>query len=313
MKGMAFHSAARRDCRSFALLTVLWCIGIMMVTVMGLLAYVSLQLSEDLSRAKDARARDLAFSGLAYGLHPLMPRNDASLDQDLDGGHYKVTVQSEGARLNLNRLLVQGRTDVLLRLWVNWGLSADAAQALNDSLQDWIESGDGKRLNGAKQADYAALGHPELPPGRPFQSLEELPQVIGFAAVMDLNPSWRDYFTLWSDGNLDMNEASPDAIAAVCNVGIDVAQSYVSARDPDGVVGSTNSVRWGSVSAACSALGIPSGQVRFVSSLLSVTSTIWRVESQGTFGDHHHTVRAVATRNASAATTSPTYYLWQEF
>ncbi|SDU06627.1 Type II secretory pathway, component PulK [Verrucomicrobium sp. GAS474] len=321
-----FRSSARRG---FALLTVMWCVGIMMVTLMGFLAYVSLQLTEDTSRSKDARARTIALSGLALGLHPQMPRNDDLLAQDFGGGSFRVTVVSEGSRLNLNRLLVQGRTDVLLRLWVLWGLSPDAGQAVNDALQDWIETGDTKRLNGAKQADYAALGFPDFPPGRPFQSLDELPQVIGFDKIIALKPDWRNYFTLWSNGTLDLNEAPPDLIAAVCNVGIDMAQSFVSARDPDGVVGSVNSVRWSSVSDACSALGMPQGLVRTVSSLLSVSSTIWRIESEGILGDHHHTIQVVATRavgtsgNASTGTTTststtgtgtaPTYYLWQEF
>jgi len=304
----------RRRERAFALLTVMWCVGIMSVTVLGLLSYVSLQMSENVSREKDARARQIALSGLAYGLQPLMARDDALLAQDLDGGSYKVTIYSEGGRLNLNRLLVQGRTDVLLRLWILWGLSPDAGQALNDCLQDWIEPGNTKRLNGAKQADYAQRGEPDFPPGRPFQSLDELPQVIGFAALAALKPDWRNYFTLWSAGYLDLNEAPADLISAVCNVGIDEAQNFVNARDPNGIVGSRFGTHWQSVSDACAALGMPAALTATVSSLLAVTGSIWRIESDGILGDHRHTIEVVATRSTAATSTNgPTYYLWQEY
>jgi type II secretory pathway component PulK len=249
------------------------------------------------------------MSGLAMGLHPSIDRHDPLLDEKTGEGEFQVAIDGENGRANLNRLLLSGHADVLERLWIEWGLSSDEAQSLNDCLQDWIEPTDLKRLNGAKQADYAKLGHPEYPPGRPFQSISEATQVIGFGKVMKLKPDWRDFFTLFSDGALDLNEAPADLIAAFCDVGWSQAASFVTQRDPGGVKRSPNGIHYDSVQAACAALGMPSLDVERNGPLLTVDGRVWRIASTGIVGDHRHTIVVVAARSQS----NPSFLLWQEF
>jgi general secretion pathway protein K len=294
---------------AFALMTVLWCIGIMTVTVLGLVSYVSLQLDEGISRGRDFRARNLALSGLALGLHPLVSRDDPLLSGKTGPEEgYAVTVEGEGGRLNLNVLLAAHRSDVLERLWIGWGLASDEAQALDDCLADWIDPGDLKRLNGAKREQYAKLGHPEYPPGRPFQSLDELPAVIGFAKVEKLKPDWRDFLTLWSDGRIDLNEAPADLIAAASGAGLPQAQAFVQRRDPAGRKGDPDGYHPKSLDEARSLLGMSEIDFRQASPILAVKSSVWRVESTGTVGDHRHIVTVVSPRTGA----DPVYYLWQE-
>jgi general secretion pathway protein K len=291
-------------------MAVLWCTAIMMVTVLGLAAYVSSQLDENITRGRAAKARTLALSGLAIGLHPQVKRNDPLLAQaEAKDRRFQVTLSSEDGRINLNQLLMVNRTDILERLWIAWGLSPDAARALDDCLQDWIEPGSLKRLNGAKQAQYAALGHPEYPPGRPFQTLDEVSQVLGFAQVERVKPDWRNFFTLWSDGKLDLDEAPAELIAPFCNIGLSTARSYVQNRDPNGRPGSPDGWHPGSVEEATSYLGMTPIELKRTEPLLVVDGTVWRVESVGTAYGCRHTVVAVAARDG----TTRGYYLWQEF
>ncbi len=296
--------------RGFALMAVLWCVGIMTVVVGGLVGYVSLQLDETVALAQDAQARNLALSGLALGLHPLVKRDDPLLSEKIGPGRScVVTIEGEDARLNLNSLLASNRADILERVWVRWGLSADEARSLDDCLADWIEPGDLRRLNGAKREQYARLGHPEYPPGRPFQTLEEVVQVIGFGKVEKLHPNWRNAFTLWSDGKLDLNEADADLIAAVCGVGLPAAEAFVERRDPQGRKGDPDGAHPQSVEEAASLLGMSGIDFRQAAPILTVNGTLWRIASTATVDRHRHTVVVVAPRTG----TDSGYYLWQEF
>ncbi len=295
----------RSQRRGFALMAVLWCVGLMTVAVLGLVSYVSLQLDENISLAKDERARDLALSGLAFGSHPQVKRNDPLLI----GPGYQAVIDGENGRLNLNVLLAQARVDILERLWTQWGLKLEDAQALDDCLLDWVTPGDQKRLNGAKQPEYAKLGRPDAPPNRPFQSIEEIEGVIGFDKVVKLKPDWKNFFTLWSDGKLDLNEAPADLIAAFCNVSMEQAVSFVHLRDPDGKKGSPDGYHWQSLDEASSYLGMTASDFTLAAPLLTLQSTVWRIESTGTVGNHHHTVSVVMPRSGS----NPVYSVWREF
>ncbi len=296
---------------AFALLAVLWCVGIMTVTVLGLIFFVSLQLDEDISRSKDFRANQLAQSGLALGLHPQVQPLDPILKDHAFSSieKFDVTIQSEGSRYNLNLMLKNNHTDVLTRLWTQWGLSPIDAQALNDCLQDWIGPAKAKRLDGAEQSEYAALGFPDLPANRPFQSLDEVTQVIGFDKIVKLRPDWQNYFTLWSNGLLDLNEAPAELIAPTLNISLKSAQDFVDARSKRNPPGSLTPYQFPSINDALQMMGQSQSGIGQTAALLTVSSPISRIISRGIVDRHIHTIVAVTTRNGK----TPAYYLWQEF
>lgn len=86
----------------------------------------------------------------------------------LPGGAY-ISFQDQRGMLSLNFPERQS----LQQLLVNDGVPVERTDALIDTLQDYIEPGSLKRLNGASASDYAALG---LPPARHdwLRSYEEL-------------------------------------------------------------------------------------------------------------------------------------------
>ena len=95
---------------------------------------------------KDARAYQLAESGIAIGMHPLVTRRDPVLSQVIaPGERVDVHLRSEGGRLNINALVQNKNWAVLQNLFVQWGLQETDVVNLINSFQDWTMP---KSLNG---------------------------------------------------------------------------------------------------------------------------------------------------------------------
>jgi len=302
----------RRASSGFSLLAVLWCLAVMGLAVGGLAVNVSLRLDESVAANEKAHARRLALSGLAVGLHPMVDQDDPLLSRGDEREGFRVELHGENGRLNINTLLRDGRTDILDRFWALCGLKSDEASSLDDCLQDWIEPGDLRRLNGAKRADYARLGFPDYPPGRPFQSVDEMEAVLGFAKVAKGMGNWRNFFTLWGDGRIDLNEAPPEVLAALADVPLDAAKGFVAEREQNRRDRVPH--RWKSVEEAAALLGMPTAEIQKDSSLLTLQSSLWRIESAGWIGKRKSKVSVVAQKGGGAG-LSPggiEYYLWRE-
>ncbi len=68
--------------------------------------------------------------------------------------------------------------------------------------------------------DYEALGYLNRPYNRPFYSLAEMRLVRGMEQLERVYPNWQDWFTVWSSGGLDVNEAEPELLARAAEVSI---------------------------------------------------------------------------------------------
>jgi general secretion pathway protein K len=299
----------RSPSSGFALLVVLWSIGIMSVTVVGLTMLVQVQLDEHTAHARQFRARLLAESGLAVALSPQVKGGDPILQKKISAEQrYEVTIRSEGERLNLNALLERKQESVLQRLWIQWGMELEEAQALNDALLDWIDVDELRRLNGAERTTYLERKLPQLPTNKIFRTLDEVTQVIGFAAIEKLRPNWRDYFTLWSDGKLDLHAAPAELIAAFLNIPLTQAESFVKVRDPDGKRDTGDEIRFADVEAARMRLGISEESYKRYTEQLSVESPVTRIESHGIVGRYRYTLMVVTKKESKGRN----FLLWQE-
>jgi len=72
------------------------------------------------------------------------------------------------------------------------------------------------------------------PSYKPFVSYDEVELVMGMDAVQKARPDWRESFTLWSGGPLNINEAPPDLIAAVFSLDASRVGFFTSARNGRG-------------------------------------------------------------------------------
>jgi type II secretory pathway component PulK len=113
----------------------------------------------------------------------------------------------KGGRFNINFILFSEDKALIRLIFAEWGIDFDTASEIADALIDWIDSDDDLELNGAERDFYEGQGIFEQPFNRPFYALEEMRLVRGMPLVEAANPNWRDWFTVWSSGGLDVNEA----------------------------------------------------------------------------------------------------------
>jgi hypothetical protein len=266
--------------------------AVLSFAAMGLLQLINVDLDETIAFQQVMYARLAANSGAAIASHPQLPANQRKISGQLPQGSTFEAVQSgEGGRLNINAVLAYQRRDVLDRLLKEWGLSDTERSTVIDCLLDFVEPGDLRRLNGAKRQQYAAIGRPNLPPGKPFSSAKEMELVYDFKYVIRRKPDWQDYFTVWSSGSLDLNSAPPDLIAAITGVPIYVARSFVEKRNgPDGILGTADDRPYRDPASARSALGLTEVEWGQLGSQIALQSDVRRVVSAGKFGTVTRTV-----------------------
>jgi len=266
----------------------------MSLTVLGVVGFVAHGLDETVVNLKNFQARQLAESGLAIGLHPRVEPGDPVLNQELpNGDKIAVRITPEDGRLPINAMLERQQTVALSELFVRWGLPEEDAATLSDSLADWVDRNRTPRINGAENDYYAEQGYVHYPRNQPFSSLEEMLAVRGMDKLVLIKPDWRDYFTIYGSGLLNINGASADAIETMLEVSPDQAQAVVEYRNgPDGIADTEDDVLFRNLDQVRAVLGVMQNNPRF--SWLTVESKVLRVESRGTAGGNTRRVSVVA-------------------
>jgi type II secretory pathway component PulK len=293
-----------------ALIMVLWCLMLLGMAVFGVIDMAELSVEHTAHDEQELQARALALSGLALGSNPQLLRDDPLLAQTpAPGQQFKVTIQSEGARLNLNYVLLSGHREILVHLFTQWGLSNGDADHVADCLYDWVTPGDLRSLNGAKANDYAQANLPQRPTYKAFLTFDEVEQVIGMDLVEKARPNWQDSFTLWSSGPLNVNEAPDDLIAAVFSIDPSRVVFFTKARNgQDGIAGTADDVPVTSLTQFQSALGMDALTMKALGAQVSFKDRARRVESIGQVERTQVMISVVL----GLRTTPLQYLLWSE-
>jgi len=117
---------------------------------------------------------------------------------------------------------------------------------------------------------------------RAFASFDEMRMVKGMDDLELIHPAWRDAFTLWTFGQVDLNEAAPDVIAAATGVRLAAAvRVWDTLAGRDGVRFTSDDLRFASVEEAMKKLGIGGKP----SPLFGIEGKTRHVESIGKAGD----------------------------
>lgn len=277
----------RGGLRGAALLLVLGCVAILSLAVASVIGLVAWEQEEAIVQGGMLQARARAEAGLAIGMHPkLVEPWDPLLSREFeDGSSYEVTIGSDNSRLAINALLQQGQDLVLERLFRTWGLSEEQARRLVDHLADWVD-GDGiRRLNGGEWDAYQALGFRNMPLNRRFQTLNEMSWVLGMKELEKLRPDWRDSFTVWGDGKVNVNDASFETLRALAELEDSDEERLASFRrgfdqkegtEDDGVFKSLDEFR--------RLFGISLGRFEEIEPFLTLDKGLRRVTSVGRAG-----------------------------
>jgi general secretion pathway protein K len=319
--------------RASALLLVLFTILLVSSLVVSVITFLKSSVDEYSAFNHQFRARQLAQSGLAFGLSPQTDNVDRGLlnQTAADGGEFQVTITSESTRLNVNFLLQNDRDDILQTVFRKWGVESKAALAAVQGLRNWVTAGQQVPEQGSNQAQEMEQqqqqqlqqqesgaqnqGQPVSPTQpavqllRPFRSVEEMSLIPEFAPVAAAEPDWTKYFTVWSDGTINVNAADADTIALVTGVTPEQAKHFVQHRwGPDGIPYTADDTPYATIDQVRAELGMTPQQFQLVQGLLSTSSTVDRVVSKGTINGYTDTLTVIARRN----TVPVAYLVWQE-
>ena len=298
---VAFNPGSRR--RGSALLLVLFTIILLSGLITATVGFLKNDVDEYGARNKEFRARQLAESGLAFGIHPMVKNEDRSLLEQKaeDGGMFRVSIASESTRLNINALLQSGHEDLLETLFARWGVDPKSAKAAVEGIHKYLSSPTGAQtIQATNQGEQIEAA---------FRTVEEMSLVPEFAAVMEKQPDWVNFFTVWGDGKLDVNLADADMIELVTGVSPATAKEFVKYRwGPDGKPFTLDDRVYNSMDEVRAALGMSPQQFSLVQDLLSLQSAVDRIESTGTIAGYEKTIAVIVSRN----TTPVHYFAWQE-
>lgn len=245
--------------RGAALIAVLWLIAVLGIATMAALRVISFDMEVASAKIHGSRARQMAEMGIAVACNPAVERTDPILRRfdEGTGEGFEARIRSEGGRFNINMLIGQQDNDLLRSIFAHWGLNFEESQALADALADWVDANEEVALNGAEIKEYEKIGRVNQPFNRPFYDLSEMRLVIGMEQVEALRPDWRNWFTVWSGGALDVNEAEPELVALASESTIEQAELIQeSISGPDGVRHTDDDVYFEEAAAALDLLGL---------------------------------------------------------
>lgn len=270
--------------RGAALMAVLWLIAILAMACMATLRVISFDMELASAKVHGSRARQVAEMGIAVGSNPVVKRSDPILHYE-DGGAgegYDAKVISEGGRFNINAIILQDDKALLKSMFMDWGLELEAAQEVADALTDWIDSDDDEQLNGAEKTYYEGEGRINQPFNRPFYDVNEVALVRGMDLVEAVRPDWREWFTIWSGGGLDLNEAPAELIAAAAEIPVEQAIIIPeTVRGTDGERDTLDDVPFENAADALDLLGIDAESRPDIAKRFTLNDATTRVESTG--------------------------------
>ncbi len=223
--------------RGATLIAVFWIMAVMGLALVATLKISRYQSDVASSQINGIEARQYAEMGIHLAANPSVEEWDFILRQDFENeAGFEAKILSEGGRFNINFILFQEDKKLLRDIFQRWGIDFDIASEIADALTDWIDSDDDVALNGAESAYYEGQGFFNRPFNRPFYDLDEMRLVRGMELVESANPGWRDWFTVWSSGGLDVAEASAEFLAMAMETDIEATQPLIEIVDgPDGI------------------------------------------------------------------------------
>ena len=174
-----------RSQRGIALVAVLWGLTILSIIAAAFLADTRGQSAVTRNLLENAKAQALADAGIYRAIAGILSI-DPSIAWRSDGSRYQmalgegqvvITVVDEGGKVDLNR--AQDR--MLSGLLQVFGVPEEQVPALIDTIRDFADRDDDPRPFGAEDGDYLAAGLDWGSKDAPFESVEELQQVLGIS------------------------------------------------------------------------------------------------------------------------------------
>lgn len=276
----------RTSVQGMALIMVIWIILVLTIASIGSVKLIYSESEQAAIRIHGSRARLNANMGIAVAANPLIFRDDPLLKKELDGEGYEASLTAEAGKFNINYMIIKRDDELLRNIFTEWGMDFDESNQLIACLYDWVDDDEEVTPGGAEISEYESEGIKNFPFNRAFYSLSELKYVRGWDRVEELNPNWRDWLTIWSQGKLDLNEADPELLALACNSDPEIVRTIrETVIGEDGILGTSDDQRKTSVENVLDSLGLAKDGRQVIESRLTVQDSTTRIESIGKSGD----------------------------
>ena len=273
--------------RGSALVAVFWIMAVLSLAVFAAVRVVYHDSDVSTSQIHGFDALLAAERGIAVAVNPATKEDDPLLlwSDGERGVSYRARIESEASRFNINVILIRKDKQLLTDIFTDWGLELLDAQMLVDNLVDWVDAGDLTELNGAEIDWYEEQGRPNHPFNRPFYNLEEMRLVKDMDLLEEVNPQWKKWFTIWSTGQLDINEADAALIAAAAEISPEDARTIVDyVLGPDQQRDTEDDQRFQNLTEAFGLIGLGELQQQMIGPRFTVEDATTRIVSEGRAG-----------------------------
>ncbi|MCX8512894.1 MAG: type II secretion system protein GspK [Chthoniobacteraceae bacterium] len=311
-KALILSRAAHTAKNGSALLAVFWGIIVLTMAVAGWFFWLQQRVQEHGQDSRSIEALAMAHSGIAMALNPKVDRYSSLLQTEIEPGlGFRVTMESEGSRLNLKVLLEgmlqkNGSCDSIFRKWLEWVIGVEdliQRDRLVDCLLDYVDTKNTVRLHGEKESkDY----HPAH---RMILSLDELKRIPGMEPLLAY-PGWKDLLTLDSSKILDLMEAPEELLRVLPGFSEVQVQRLLQIRvGMDGILHTEDDRKFESTDALLKQLGMVNKTSRDeLAALVGVNEPTIRIKAEGYSGKVIRQVQVVVRKG----TGQPLIFSWIE-
>lgn len=216
-----------------ALVIVLWIVTLLSVMAASFAYTARTETRLTTYALERAQARALIEAGVAFAVNKLLLAPDPENPWPIEGsprawrfgtGTASLSVVDSVGKIDLNH----GHRELLGGLLASQDLEEDRVDALLDAIEDWRDPDSLSRLNGAELEEYLAAGRNSGPKNAPFESVEELQQVLGmtpqlFAALVE-------HLTVAGHQGINPEAASPTLLRTIPGVDPELIETYIQER-----------------------------------------------------------------------------------
>jgi general secretion pathway protein K len=236
--------------RGIALLMVLWVLTILTVIVFSFSYMARTEAYATVSFRQTIEKKFLAEAGIERGIAELfymnanknvttvMPGTEAWRTDGrpykilTDNGYYTIGIMNEGGKVDINTT-----PELILKtLLINLGVDPDHADIIVDSVMDWKDSDNLRRLHGAEDDYYMSLPNPYKAKNADFETLEELLLVRGVTPEILYGTKGKegliDFLTVNSKmTKININAAPREVLLAIPGITPELADSILAIRE----------------------------------------------------------------------------------
>lgn len=211
--------------RGFALLVVLWSVALLALIGTRLTGAARTEAQIARNQVSAATAELAADGAVRQALFQLLASGDARWPPDgmsrrlpIGNAIVDLRITSEGGKLNPNRVPAAVIAALMRRL----GVPPDRADFVAGTIFDWRTPGALASAGGDKATQYRTAGRTVVPTGKPFESLDELVNVLGVTPALQalLTP----FLSVHNETGIDPRFVAPPVRLALADLGIGLDQ-----------------------------------------------------------------------------------------